>query len=1106
MKKLSKLVLILFMLVTAAFAVTACGSVEEIKIDRSNGPQTTYVVGTDFNREKGAIMASGEYDPIPLSDGAIEISGYDKNTIGKQTVTITYMGASTTITVEVVPRMEPKNFNYFVGEKFEAGKSQLKINNDDGSSKIIDSDDPDLKIEGFDSSKAATIQVQATYQSEDMKQNDIAPYVASVDVNIYDVANNGGKGELHRPSKNTYESHELELVTSGGYFVLESANKELTRTVQVTPDMISGFDLSVAKVENMDNPVTQHLTISYAAYTFNYDIQITFSNVSLVKLRAKELSDKISWKSGIPTVSEEDGKLAREMTDLFLSLSEARRAFVDSSEYLALARYTAIYERSVWENELKNYHFKIKDNTIVPTFDKFEDAKADYDKLIGADGKVNAENTLYKLSVELTPFLSTFYGFRFYNGQTIGSYMTGFCAPTEFDKLIYFFPIMQQLDEALKDVDSKESQKEGNEYDFEYLKANSEKITNASALIMSTKITAFTDREYFKAVSKWREKDDYYRIIYTYYLKSYEEATKDGGTPDSDLVSVMRNLPSFILPGILDDYWVAYLNAYAAYGQLNSIITTINANKKADPVDNTTFFYYYDKAYEILDEIEESDDKLCQDLYITFGLGSGLLQMKAPTYNNRGAQQTFGYVQLHDNYYKDARSDALWADYLDVVEKTLTDPDYGATDDFTEEVEALFKGYMDLTPSRQQRFLASLDVLYISYGQPKYLWDFSEIYAYFVKLIADHYGDVLSAKGFETLQSLMLASEDYISHYDAEEFMDGFKTNMETTKSLYSELSSEEKATFDSYVGKYYEKYLKLYEGASYGDYGQWQGKIDELKGLIDTTLMAGDTIMKLIQQSQQGQSQINPLALFPALASSFERASSIVEDIFTNAPDDIRDKFCFEEVDMNFEMPCSIDYAYGQARGAYMFPLTIEMDDYHTMLMDGYFGAGFDKLLIEGYTAIINQFYVLTEQTDRAEEFNKDSILKAIDIYFDLDIQTRINYLMTFDSADLFAGGVKTFFSTTASGMKSIEDAVEEVFNTETAYILWSMDHDGKHDDTGLTYQAAYSTALKELKDEYGKLSDSDKALFNEHFKDPYDFFVKEEDTVKNYKSEAKA
>ena len=1112
MKKLSKWTLILFMLVTALFAVTACGSVEEIKIDRNGDqPQTVYVLGTELNREKGAIIASGEYESVPLSDPAVEISGYDKNTLGKQTLTITYMGASTTLSIEVVPRMQPKDFNYFVGEAFSAGKSQIKINNDDGSSKIIGTDDPDLKIEGFDSSKPATpLTVKATYQSEEMKNNNVAPYTSDVDVNIYPVSNGGGNGELHRPSKNAYESHELAVSVSGGYIKLESAEPKFERTVPVTAEMISGFDMSVATENNMETPATETLTVSYAAYKYTYDITIKFSDISLIKLRAKQLNERHDWSKGAPTVSEDDGKLAREMTDMFLNLSETRQAFVEQEEFVSLARYTAIYERKIWEDELSKYNFTVKANALVPSFENLDKAKEDLGKLTKEDGTTfDEENKLYKLAADISPILVAFYNFKFYNGQTIGAYLDKVCLPSDIQKAAAFIPHMETMYNALKDVNPGDSKEEGsNKFDYEELKAKQGDINAAFQAIYACyeqgvfNVQLPSDREYIKTVSRWKDdKDTYLRILYQYYLDTYLDDTAEDSVK-SNAVQNLRTLPNFALPGKLEDYYIAYVSAYSLWSQI--------PNTKSPLLDNTSFYLYYDQAYDVVNGIDASDDQLLKEIYINLGLGANLLQMKMTSATSAGKIQSYGYVNLHDDYYTDETFDKLWDDYLGLVNKTLDDPDYGAGEEFSNGVKGLFEDFMNMTPLRQVSFLISIDAYYLD-GNPEHLFNFNEIDTYFVKLIGDYYADRLPGNAFATFQALMLSIEDYsrLQLDDSGTFQGMYEENMQAAIELYNGLQGEEKSAFDTYMGDYYKDYLNIFNGVTYQDYGEWNEKIEELKELIDGANSIFNMIIQYMQQSYGQPDAVSPVALFPALASAFERADAFANEVLTTAPKYVVDKFKHEKVDLGFRDPetedvvlVTLDYALYNARFGYMMFLREDLDpeQTHTTLMDNYFGWGFDELLSKGYTAILNQFYLQTKQ-DLSVDFNTDEIHEALKLYFDLTTEQKANYLMNFDGLELFANGVQTYYED--QQRRDMSRIAGRVFEVEADYILFKLDPTGKPENGNLTYQDSFIAHLGSLKSEYEKLNAEDKEEFDKWFKKPYDDYSSKEDEVKNYKSE---
>lgn len=1109
MKKLSKLAFILFMLVTAVFAVTACsGSVEEIKIDRKSEPQTVYVVGTELNRDKGAIIASGEYESVPFNDPNVQITGYDKNTIGKQVLTITYMGASTTLNIEVVPRLQAVGFDYFVGETVQAGKAKVKINKDDGSSTIVNSDDPDLTFgEGSDKPFTApgTAKISVSYKNAEMEE----PYTGDIDVNVYQVANGDGKGVLHRPSKIAYESHELAVNTSGGYLTLESANKELTRTIQVTPEMVSGFRPSVATIDNMQTPAPQELTIQYAGYTFTYDIEIKFSDVSLIKLRAKELGEKISWAQGVPEVSETDGQLARTMIDTFMGLNEERMAYIAQDEYLCLARLTAIYERAKWEEELGKYHFTVKNNTVVPSFESLAEAEEDYKQLTIYD-EINPENELYKLAQDLTPILLTFYNFRFYNGQTIGSYLTNICPASELQKLTLYIPVMQEMYNALAN-DFEPTKETDGQYGSEYLKGHQTQIEAAVNAIYSASNKGLyngsvpSDREYFKTVDKWYD-GMFLRSIYQYYLDRSEDQDLEASDRNTALRQV-TSLATFALPGDLEDYFVAFINANSIWGQISSDYTKLLLNQKVEnPMsDNTFFYYYYDQAYEIVDKIEKENDALTVRIYKSMGLGSYLLMMKVDQTNEKQRVAYRGYVNLHDAYYKDEQSDALWAHYLTLVENTINDPDYAAKSDFAKEVEELYSQFMAMTPIRQMSFLISLDGFYFN-GMPEHLMDFSSINVYFVKLLADHYGDVLPANAFTTFHTFMLAVEDYARHTDAEEFNDMFRENMEETIKLYEALQGAEKDAFDQYVGEYYQLYKQIYDGIGFGGYGEYQGKIDELKDMIDKTLFVGNVMMNLFQQSQSGMPmEISPMALYPALAASFERANKILNEIFETAPDEVKNKINHEEVTLNgFENPCTLDYAFYNARSAYMTFLSMELDENtHSLLMDLYFNLNIDDFLVDGFTAIFNQFCSLTQQDEKCVECVDEEIYAALETYFSYSmeqIEMKQSYLTMFDGMELFANGVKTYYQD--KGMRELATVARKVFDVEAAYILWHMDPDGSPEEGGLPYKESFLAKLKDLTSEVEKLTGDEKTDFDAHFNTIYQFYCEKEQEVNNYKA----
>ena len=131
-RKMKTVSLALVLLLVACVAMLAgCNSkeVSDIAISSSDAPRLTYVQGQELDFSNGVltVISGGSETAIPLTDPEVVITGYDKNTLGKQTVTVSYRESSTTIEVNVVARMVADGFksNYFVGDVFDKTQGRL---------------------------------------------------------------------------------------------------------------------------------------------------------------------------------------------------------------------------------------------------------------------------------------------------------------------------------------------------------------------------------------------------------------------------------------------------------------------------------------------------------------------------------------------------------------------------------------------------------------------------------------------------------------------------------------------------------------------------------------------------------------------------------------------------------------------------------------------------------------------------------------------------------------------------------------------------------------------------------------------------------------------
>ena len=156
MKRLGNLMLILLLLAATLVVVASCGSdVSEIAVNEDGMPQLIYVLGQDVDLSNGVLSVKGKDGDteLPLNSEGVTVTGYDKNTLGEQTLTIAYGGKTTEITVTVVERMVAVDYwaDYMLDDTFDNSKGRLKITRDDGTSYTVQLNHPNVTISGFDS-------------------------------------------------------------------------------------------------------------------------------------------------------------------------------------------------------------------------------------------------------------------------------------------------------------------------------------------------------------------------------------------------------------------------------------------------------------------------------------------------------------------------------------------------------------------------------------------------------------------------------------------------------------------------------------------------------------------------------------------------------------------------------------------------------------------------------------------------------------------------------------------------------------------------------------------------------------------------------------------
>ena len=104
MKRFKVIAVAMLLAAVAALSFTACSSVKSIAI--AEMPRTTFVQGQELDLSGGKLAVTGKgTEQIDLNSADVSVSGYDKNTLGVQELTVKYKGKTVPLTVTVIARL-----------------------------------------------------------------------------------------------------------------------------------------------------------------------------------------------------------------------------------------------------------------------------------------------------------------------------------------------------------------------------------------------------------------------------------------------------------------------------------------------------------------------------------------------------------------------------------------------------------------------------------------------------------------------------------------------------------------------------------------------------------------------------------------------------------------------------------------------------------------------------------------------------------------------------------------------------------------------------------------------------------------------------------------
>ena len=268
----------------------------------------TYKYNEDLDLSDAKIsitMASNQTTPNVIPVTSAMISGYNKTTLGAQTVTITYVDAEgnthtqtfgvtvvdTVSSITLVDNGFKKNYKY--GDNLDLTGLSLKVTTASGNTTYV----PVTAgmVSGYDPTQLGNQTLNITYDG----------VVNTVSVNVVDYVKDI---TLNAPAKNEYKIGE-SLDLTGGSISEVMASGATGNTIALTPGMVTGFDSSTEGKKT--------LTVSYVkdGNTFNKTFQIAvvnkITNVEIVAPTKTNYNygENLNLAGGSVKVTKEDGTI-----------------------------------------------------------------------------------------------------------------------------------------------------------------------------------------------------------------------------------------------------------------------------------------------------------------------------------------------------------------------------------------------------------------------------------------------------------------------------------------------------------------------------------------------------------------------------------------------------------------------------------------------------------------------------------------------------------------------------------------------------------------------------------------------------------------------------
>ncbi len=878
MKKFSKIALLLLLVLASVFVMAACEKDGDdgvvingtIAVKADAMPQLQYVQGEELDFSNGMLeVKNGDVTTeVALNAEGVTVTGYDKNVLGDQTVTITYQGCTTQLTVTVVARMVTEDVvtDYLVGDSFDISHGRLKITRNDGSSFTAIFNSDKVTISGFDGSKAGQQTLTATYKNGD------TTYSCQFLVTVHAV----DSVTFNKPTKLKYNSHDTALNLNGGSLVLKGYNNTLVRELNLDAEgvAVSGFDPSAVNEQN--TPLSQTITVTYNSTPYTFDISLTYTDISSFKESAVDFL-ALDWTDPNLSFSKAMGETALELIQLYMDFSPAEQAYITDEERLSVARAAFMYGLSSVQEEQKNLSgaFVIKNGSLYLVCENRSDVQAAIVRL----SKDN--NVLYTATPVLIDMAKAFAGDILLESTTGTMYFKdAFIIPVEYyEVLLGVFEHMIDVADVSAEIPA--------DWATQGIANYSGKIENLYALIKGNEAEMAAWNEIYYRISAWRANDDMFDILYQHY---YAQKNTDA----------LNTLAGIRFPTGLEDI-VVYISGMMEQQEYFN---------KHYVYDGIWVLYYYQLAVDAADVVKNGNDDILKGLYDVLPINALLGFSTEDTAYLFTIDEMLEYLRTAENgYYSfcggllgDPDFHAFLNDYVDVITKILEDDEnktYQTSTQYGDDMKALLNAYVALTPTQQLNLMTVFNAFYGS-GDPYPQFAFDavievegqkiDLSCLLVDLLNGYYETQFTTDaGKAAYKDLMIAMEIYAQRgADAENWYTNFTARLNSIESAYKNgMSEADKAKFDTLLDAIYDQYvgyLAVYDaGAAITTPEQLQNALGEWE---DEFLALQDAVSVMWGAYIYHMGYDTPMHTM--FFMGYERAMTIYNKIVTEAPDEI--------------------------------------------------------------------------------------------------------------------------------------------------------------------------------------------------------------------------